>query len=306
MTETSSGEDADDAASDEVTLDDVVQDDPGQDDTTADETAEKSAGQQWMDLTKRAVMATAGTALTLVLVQAFTGAFAPIRWNIEDILGAAPVDITATRLDECAPRFVPDSVPGTPPPVGDREAFDVWQAAHSTADSGATRVLLNAQGRNGRAVTLQRIRIITGSVRPAAPGRSYHPSCEKAGPSTMQWLYLDLDAPEPVASRPSKAVRERMRIEGRAKPAQFPYTVKQDDVVTFVLTAEAVRSDVVWTAKIDWISDGRTGSTDIRLDGRPFHTMGNAHTAVHVPGVPPVSWRQQVEEGPENGHEDRR
>jgi hypothetical protein len=55
--------------------------------------------------------------------------------------------------------------------------------------------------------------------------------------------------------------------------SDFPFRVTPDDPEVLELKVHTKAGDVCWVLYLDWVCDGRVGTTRIDLDGRPLRTM---------------------------------
>jgi hypothetical protein len=55
--------------------------------------------------------------------------------------------------------------------------------------------------------------------------------------------------------------------------SDFPFRVTPDDPEVLELKVRSESGDVCWVLHLDWVCDGRAGTTRIDFDGRPLRTM---------------------------------
>jgi hypothetical protein len=152
------------------------------------------------------------------------------------------------------------------PPADDvtAEGLDNWIRRYDAADPDETQYTFVVQGKPGRTVMVNRIRLVY-SGRAAAPAVAtvVTKNFDGAGgvAAAMRYFTADLDSPS-----------------GRLRPdpgtPDFPFRVSNDDPEAFYLTATTRGCDCHWRILVDWASDGRSGTLPI---DETFHTTPRRH-----------------------------
>jgi hypothetical protein len=159
------------------------------------------------------------------------------------------------------------------PPPSTFPDDDHWMAATHAVVSDYGAVLLTIQGTTAAEVVLTSLQVEVVKRAAAVRGTHVREKCGGLGAARELDVNLDHDPPtyQPI-------VREDFLADGPAwqkTPLVFPYKVSLTDAETFLILANTFRCDCQWRVKLDWSSQGATGSVLIDDHGKPFRTSGD-------------------------------
>jgi hypothetical protein len=169
----------------------------------------------------------------------------------------------------------PETLPGprTKPPASEfdwptDEEVAAW-VKKTGAIPSAGLVTVTLQGRSGAAVILQSLEVEMVSASPGFGAvEAYRTDSECGAGKSPRLFTVTLDS-----ARPSLEPLAGMDDAGNEIPAMaFPFTVSSSDPEIFVVHAETGKCDCQWRLRLRWLSDGRSGSTIIDDEGKPFRT----------------------------------
>jgi hypothetical protein len=152
--------------------------------------------------------------------------------------------------------------------------YDHWMTATNAVISDYGAVLLTVQGRTAAEVVLTSLQVLVVNRAAAVGGTHVHEQC--GGPGAARELDVNLDH-DPPTYRPI-ARPDLLDNNGPAwqkAPLVFPYKVSLTDAETFLILANTFKCDCQWRIKLDWASQGATGTTLIDDHGKPFRTTGD-------------------------------
>lgn len=131
-----------------------------------------------------------------------------------------------------------------------------------------TMLVINLESRPERAVFLDGMRPVMDSRQPPRQTCLGLTGSYAAGVVPPRMFTLDLD-PDPALL---KAEDER---------ADFPFKISATDVEQFRVTISATEAEVCFHLEIDWTCAGRTGTTVIDNEGKPFEIYPDRHSDLH-------------------------
>ncbi|MFE0644877.1 helix-turn-helix domain-containing protein [Streptomyces sp. NPDC058877] len=199
----------------------------------------------------------------------------------------------------CGHTYLVDRAPRTvaPPPVA--ADAGAWVGAHRAVHGGEALVRITLQGRSpSTAVVLQALHVRVVDRAAPLPWNAYRTDAGCGGAVTPRHFAVDLDRPRPVA-RPVDGY-DASGAEGRTIPAvSFPYAVTASEPEEFVVAARTAGCDCRWYLELEWSSGGRTGSTGITDDGKPFRTSGAKGRPTYAYDASEGRWITGAESGQE-------
>jgi hypothetical protein len=158
--------------------------------------------------------------------------------------------------------------------LGDLEVWDAWAGQHGGMDGDMTAVEVVVEGTTPYPVVLRELTVDVVERRPAP--RGVHVMPFGGGPVGVRHFQVDLDkSPPNVASLPA---------EFDDTPAiDFPYRVSQTEPEVLSIRAYTLGCDCSWRANLEWVYQGKTGTTVIDDRGKPFRTVAGARSVQYIP-----------------------
>jgi TIR domain len=169
----------------------------------------------------------------------------------------------------------PLSAISAPPSISNID--ETWAHQNGGIDQGTTYFKITVQGLTSSAVQLIDFRVVDLKRSPAFDGTDIVASC--GGPSSEAGFAVFLGRNPP-------AVTQLPGLDGRsAKAIPFPFRVSSEDIQQFQIGAfDLVKNYrkpgqgvcdclMSWRLALDWTYKGKTGTTVIDDDGRPFQTL---------------------------------
>jgi hypothetical protein len=219
------------------------------------------------------VIAALATALGGVLSGFFTAQFQAVLDRFTG--GPVPITVTAALQD---PGYVCAGGQGWVFPTGSHGLGPAtapksdWAAAHGGVPASGNYAVLTIQGTSSNAVVLTGLRVKVVSRRPAVAGDYAHVPGQCGG-FTPRLFVADLDR-QPVRAVP---VAGYDGATGNTIPAiNFPFKVSSTDPEQLYVRVYMGDCDCDWTVEIDWVAAGRTGSSHVTDNGKPFRLTGLA------------------------------
>ena len=90
---------------------------------------------------------------------------------------------------------------------------------------------------------------------------------------------VDLDASPPVV----ESVAAPPEFGSARPPVDFPYRVSPTDPAVFLIVAGPSKCDCTWRANLEWVYQGKKGSTVIDDNGQPFRTVSPSKSVDYFP-----------------------
>lgn len=235
-------------------------------------------------------------ALSAVLVQVMTG-WMNGAWKF--IFGSdepAPITmvVQSPRSHECDQAWmVPGSTAPLPPPPGmagevGSDHWAQWAESVGGVPADATKVptgshlVLIVQGLTDAQVTITDLDFQVVERAPAFAGTLAYTNCG-GGAGPIRWLDVDLDKQPTKVSAEFADWHPELRPDASTnssaserRPIDFPYNlmVSEAETETFLIDVRTEACDCSWTGRLNWASQGRTGSLPIDNNGVPFRTAG--------------------------------
>ena len=158
--------------------------------------------------------------------------------------------------------------------LGSLETWNAWAQEHGGVDADMTAVDVIVEGDTPYPVVLTGLTVDV--VERSVPAQGVHVVPFGGGPVSVRFFEVVLDKnPPAVTSVPP---------EFDPGPAvDFPYRVSQAEPEVFYINAYALRCDCSWRATLDWVYQGKRGTTVIDDDGKPFRTVAGVKSAQYYP-----------------------
>lgn len=159
-------------------------------------------------------------------------------------------------------------------PPSDEVLDETWAHRFGGVDMGVTNFKLAVQGVTKTAVQLIDFRVVDLKRGPAIHGTDII-SSDGCGPSPEAGFQIALGKNPPVIA-PVAGLDN-----GAAKKIPFPFVVSSTDIQQFQVAAidtllpgaRPCGCNVTWRLALDWSYEGKTGTTVIDDNGRPFQTF---------------------------------
>ncbi|GAB2894799.1 helix-turn-helix transcriptional regulator [Streptomyces deserti] len=181
---------------------------------------------------------------------------------------AAPLTVTTYPHDweaPCGQHYLVNRPPSQVPAPPKEEDAPAWVAKAGAVPSGQQYVKLTVQGTGEETVVVQKLTVRLAGKRAPLAWNDYamgYPGvgCGSSVPTRFFTVVLD-------------AVRPGLVPE--AGQETFPFKVSESEPEVFYIKADASAYDVSWYLGLSWTSGSRSGTVEIKDDGRPFRTSGN-------------------------------
>lgn len=131
--------------------------------------------------------------------------------------------------------------------------------------SGAM-LIITLEARPTRAVVLDGIRPVVDLRQPPRRACFGLTANYAAGVVPPRMFTLDLDPEDPAL------------LKAENELADFPFKISTTDVEQFRVTISATEAEVSFRLELDWTCAGRTGTTVIDNDGKPFEIYPDGHS----------------------------
>lgn len=161
---------------------------------------------------------------------------------------------------------------------------ETWAHRFGGVDTGVTNFKLAVQGVTKTAVQLLDFRVIDLKQGPAIHGTDVI-SSSGCGPAPEAGFEVALGEKPPVITPVSGL------DNGTAKKIPFPFVVSSTDIQQFQVQARdrlipGARScgcEITWRLALDWSYEGKTGTTVIDDNGKPFQTFFPSFSTTAIP-----------------------
>jgi hypothetical protein len=229
------------------------------------------------------VLAAVAAVITSYVTGGITSGIDRVRGSFEE--DPAPLGVTVTRspgLGSAHWVFTQPAkaVRSIPLPDGDLGSLDVWDAwAHANGgmDGSLTAVEVVVEGATQFPVVLTGL--TAEVVERADPPRGVHVTPFGGGALYKRHFSVNLDKSPPVVTSESPAPE----LESAPPAVDFPYRVSATDPEVFLVIASTLGCDCTWRAHLDWVYQGKKGTTVIDEDGQPFRTVSPSRSVDYVP-----------------------
>jgi hypothetical protein len=230
------------------------------------------------------VVAAVAAVITSYVTGGITAGVDRVRGSFEEEPAPLGVTVTHSAKRGSAHWILPGplaSVRSLPLPEGDLGDLDVWDAwarEHGGLDAFNTTAEVYIEGATPNPVLLTGLTVDV--VERAPPPRAVHVIPFGGGPVAVRHFQVDLDkSPPEVKSLPA---------EFDPIPAiDFPYKVSQSDPEVLYIVAYAPECDCTWRANLEWVYQGKKGTTVIDDAGQPFRTVSPSRSFEYLPKFDP-------------------
>ncbi|MFR9795102.1 hypothetical protein ACL02U_04220 [Streptomyces sp. MS06] len=147
-----------------------------------------------------------------------------------------------------------------------RKKLATFDEQHHAITADLTIITLTLQGRSSHAVVINKVRPDVLGVKPTPAGSVRVQRVGSCGGTNESSFLVDLDKEKPeLEFKEGQDATGRMRVKG------FPVQVTDDDPEVLTIVAFTVSGVHSFGFTVDWTSDGRSGSTQVRgADDGPF------------------------------------
>jgi hypothetical protein len=150
-------------------------------------------------------------------------------------------------------------------------AWDAWAYQNGGLDADRTVVQVIVEGNTARPVILTGLTV--DITRRVPPPKGTFVAAFGGAPFFIRHFAVDLDARPPTVTSVAAAP------EVGGKPAiEFPHTVSQAKPEALHIAAFTMKCDCSWKARLHWIYRGKSGTTVIDDNGRPFRTVSGSRS----------------------------
>lgn len=227
------------------------------------------------------VLAAVAAVITSYVTGGITSGVDRVRGSFEEEPAPLGVTVTHSAKRGSGHWIVPGnlaSVKSLPLPQGDLkdlEVWDAWARGHGGSDAYSTTAEVVVEGATPSPVVLTGLTVDV--VERAPPPRAVHVVPFGGGPVAVRHFQVDLDkSPPAIASIPA---------EFDDTPAiDFPYKVSQSDPeVMYIVAYAPEKCDCSWRAILEWVFQGKKGTTVIDDAGQPFRTVSPTGSVEYLP-----------------------
>ncbi len=191
------------------------------------------------------------------------------------------------------------------PQAQNEEAFDQqtkrWKAQHGAVTADYSRLIVTVQGRSDAAVLLTGLRFHVARRDPPLQGIHIVP-LGQCGDEAVRKFAVDLDKAQPT----TKPIGSYPEANGKVPVSRFPYKVSRGDPEYIELVAYTRTHECTWTATLDWVADGKPGSTALTGEGgAPFRVTSTRNASAYqydyggpdnetLRRAPDLDWKAEV------------
>ncbi|MEV5437742.1 helix-turn-helix domain-containing protein [Streptomyces sp. NPDC052682] len=181
---------------------------------------------------------------------------------------AAPLRVTAQPHaweSACGQRYLVNQPPDRVPPPPYEQTAPAWVARVGAVPSGEQYVELTVQGTGKETVVVRKLSVRVVARHAPLAWNDYvmgHPGVGCGGGVPTRSFTVALDAQRPA-------------LVPEAGEKNGPFKVSESDPEVYYIRADASAYDVSWVVDVQWSSGSRSGTLEVRPDGRPFRTSGN-------------------------------
>ncbi|MFD0688603.1 hypothetical protein [Actinomadura fibrosa] len=193
--------------------------------------------------------------------------------------------------DICNGYVIPKDCRQIKPSPDVEEDWTPWLRKEGAIPVSGSEVYIEMQGTTSAAVILTGLHIHVTRL-PISTGTFVHAS-QCGGIDTFRYMEIDLDKSPPA----QKAVLNTDLTEEidppiqERRPARFPYQVSLEDAETFVLRLVAKSCTCAWTAEINWLSAGKSGSLKVNDHGRALQVTSTGAVRDSCGRIPDRPWK---------------
>jgi hypothetical protein len=229
------------------------------------------------------VLAAVAAVITSYVTGGITSGVDRLRGSFEE--DPAPLGVTVTRsAEQGSGHWVFDqplkAVKAIPLPTGDLGALETWDAwAHSNGgmDGSVAGVEVVVEGTTPYPVVLTGL--TAEVVERAPPPRGVHVVPFGGGGLPTRRFEVNLDKSPPTVTSAAAA----SELESAPPPIDFPYRVSATDPEVLLVMASTERCDCSWRASLEWVYQGKKGTTVIDDAGQPFRTVSPSRSVIYYP-----------------------
>ena len=227
------------------------------------------------------VVAVVAAVVTSYVTGGITAGVDRVRGSFEE--EPAPLGLTVTRSTDSGHWVFAEplkAVKAIPLPTGDLgalETWDTWAHSHGGMDAYSSRVEVVVEGTTAYPVVLTGL--TAEVVTRAPPPRGVHVVPFGGGGLPTRRFEVDLDESPPTV----RSLAAAPELESAPPPIDFPYRVSNTDPEVLLIIASTRRCDCSWRASIEWVYQGKKGSTVIDDGGQPFRTVSPFRSVFYYP-----------------------
>lgn len=233
------------------------------------------------------LIAAIGAAFTALIASIFTSAGSSFwEWLKNDPpLTATPFQkesITSLEGVSSGGWFIPGSIDSLQYPANAKrlgnEGWDRWAREQGGIPASATPVEVLVVGRSETPTVLTGLRVTV--LERSAPSSGVRIILSAGGPLPIRTFVASLDQDPAEISYVNDYVGD-----ASPRPLEFPYTISAASPEVFRIWGYSEEWDCRWVADLDWIHEGKTGTTRIDNNGQPFRTVGTKNTPIYFAGA---------------------
>jgi hypothetical protein len=229
------------------------------------------------------VLAGVAAAITSYVTGGITSGVDRVRGSFEE--DPAPLGVTVTRSAKYGsghwvfrqPLGVVKAIPLSDGDLGDLGVWDAWAHANGGMDSSTTAVEIVVEGATQYPVVLTGL--TAEVIERAPPPKGVHVVPFGGGGLSPRYFSVDLDESPPTVESVSAAEE----LESAPPAVNFPYRVSATDPEVFLVFASTRKCDCSWRASLEWVYQGKKGTTVIDDAGQPFRTVSPSKSVDYVP-----------------------
>jgi hypothetical protein len=229
------------------------------------------------------VVAAVAAVLTSYVTGGITAGVDRVRGSFEE--EPAPLGVTVTHSAKwgsghwvfAEPIKAVKSLPLPDGDRGDLEVWDAWARANGGMDSSSTAVEVVVEGATQFPVVLTRL--TAEVIERAPPPKGVHVIPFGGGGLNPRFFSVNLDKSPPTV----ESVAAAEELESAPPAVDFPYRVSATDPEVFLIFAGTRTCDCTWRASLEWVYQGKKGTTVIDDAGQPFRTVSPSGSVDYMP-----------------------
>jgi hypothetical protein len=161
------------------------------------------------------------------------------------------------------------------------QIYDEWVARHSGIPANVTHVTITIQAKSDAAILITGLKFQVIRKAPVA-GTHLIPVGECGGGQDVRKFAVNLDERDPVPRPLGDTTASGTAQDNSDYVTDFPYKVSSTDPEYIELVVYTLENDCTWTATIEWIADGKAGSTEVKNGDAPFRLSSSKNSVAWV------------------------
>jgi hypothetical protein len=157
------------------------------------------------------------------------------------------------------------------------QRHDEWVAGHGGIPANVTHVTITIQAKSDAAILITGLKFQVTRKAPVA-GTHLIPAGECGGGQEVRKFAVNLDERDPAPRPLGTTTVSGTAQDNKGYVTDFPYKVSSTDPEYIELVVYTLENDCTWTATIEWIADGKAGSTEVKNGNAPFRLSSSKNS----------------------------